>query len=256
MDDRSFGTLIDARQRARLIVGALSAACVCWATCFARDAKAAELIGGSLAITSNYVVRGISRSSQDPAIQGDFHVVSDTGLQAGLFASSVQFDPTERRDVELSGFAGYARRVGNLWQTRILASYYSYPWNASGSRYNYGELAVEASYADWLDINLNYSPDSPRYLFDRGLTGVSQKSAEATAHSAWWRHLAASAGAGYSELGGSGGGGYLYWSLGAAWDLAPWTVSLIFVDTHGQAGSLYDGAAVRGRFAGTLIWRF
>ena len=217
---------------------------------------AAESWGGSLAVTSDYLVRGISRSNHGAAIQADLHVATDSGLIGGVFASIVQFDAGDHRNAEFSGFVGFAWQASDSWRARALASYYSYAWNDSGSQYNYAELAVEGSYDDWLDIDLVYSPDAPRYVPYRGLTGVSAPSADITVRTPWFHRVAATAGLGYSHLSGPGGGGYAYWSAGAMLDLAPWSISLSYVNTDAEAAALFYSAAAHNRWSATAIWRF
>ncbi|MHB8720108.1 MAG: TorF family putative porin [Steroidobacteraceae bacterium] len=220
---------------------------------------AAETWGGSLAATSDYFVRGISRSSDGAAAQADLHVATDSGLIGGVFASSVKFDADEHRNAELSGFIGYAWQPSSAWRTKVVASYYGYAWNDAGSRYNYAELSFEAAFDDWLDVDLVYSPDTPRYVFGTGLTGVAAETAEVTARTPWSHRVAATAGVGYSQLGGAGGaagGGYAYWSAGGVLDLAPWSVSLAYVNTNAEAAALFYSAAAHNRWTATVIWRF
>jgi uncharacterized protein (TIGR02001 family) len=221
-----------------------------------RWGNAAESWGGSLAATSDYMVRGISRSNHGAAVQADLHIAFDSGLIGGVFASSVQFDSGDHRNTELSAFVGFAWQTGNAWRTKVLASYYSYPWNDSGSQYNYVELAFEAAYDDWLDLNVIYSPDAPRYFLDKGLAGVSAETGEVTLHTPWRHRVAATAGVGYSRLGGPRGGGYAYWSAGGVMDLAPWSISLTYVNTDAEAAALFYSAAAHNRWAATLIRRF
>jgi uncharacterized protein (TIGR02001 family) len=228
---------------------------------------AAQTVGGSLAFTSDYFVRGISRSNHEAAVQADVHVATDSGLVAGLFGSNVQFDAADHRSAELSGFVGWAWQSASAWRTKLLAGYYGYAWNDSGTRYNYAEFAVEAAYADWLDLDLIFSPDAPRYVAARGnLAAVESESAEVTVRSPWRHRLAAVAGVGYSRFGGApggaypysgtAGGGYAYWSAGGVLDLAPVSVTLNYVSTGGEARTLFDGAAARNRWTATLLWRF
>jgi len=75
------------------------------------QSNAANEWGGSVALTSDYFVRGISRSSDHPALQLDLQYANLSGFLAGAFASNTQIDSSERRDVELSGFVGYARNL-------------------------------------------------------------------------------------------------------------------------------------------------
>jgi len=251
MDERSSITLTaDRRMRTRL-----AAVCLC-ALLLPRWNHAAETWGGSLAVTSDYLVRGISRSNQGAAVQADLHVATDSGLIAGVFASDAKFDPEDHLSAELSGFIGYAWQPSSAWRTKMLASYYGYAWNDSGSQYNYAELGFEAVFDDWLDVDFVYSPDAPRYIRDRGLAGVAAETAEFTARTPWSHHLAATAGLGYSQLGGAGGGGYVYWSAGGVVDLAPWSISLSYVNTSAKAAALFYSAAAHDRWTATVIWHF
>src|SRR5271168_2566223 len=125
-----FGKRKEAALRARCV--ALLGFCV-----FAAGAcEAADVWGGSLAVTSDYFVRGISRTNDQAALQIDLHYSSSSGFLAGVFASNTQIDPYESRDVELSAFAGYAWNLSEDWRAKILGSYYAYPWNQAGTLYN------------------------------------------------------------------------------------------------------------------------
>jgi uncharacterized protein (TIGR02001 family) len=233
----------------------LAAACLC-ALILPHWSGAAESWGGSFAVTSDYLVRGISRSNQGVALQADLHVATDLGVVGGIFASSAQFDPGDHRSAELSAFIGYAWQPNTRWRAKMLASYYGYAWNDSGSLYNYEELGFDAAFDDWLSIGLVYSPNAPRYVRRRGLTGVAAETAELTARTPWRHRVAATAGVGYSQLGGPRGGGYVYWSAGGVADLAPWSISLTFVDTSAEAAALFYSAAAHNRWSATVIWRF
>ena len=122
----------------------------------------ADLWGGSLGLTSDYIVRGISRSNNRAALQLDLHYMNASGVVAGLFASSAQLDPEATRDVELDAFLGFAWTSGNDWRGKILASHYAYPWNRDGSGYNYDEFDADVAYQEWLDVSLVYSPNAAR----------------------------------------------------------------------------------------------
>ena len=217
---------------------------------------AAEVWGASLAGTSDYLVRGISRSNQHTALQADIHVATESGFIGGVFASSVQFDSGDTRNAEVSAFAGFSFRQTGQWRTKVLASYYGYLWNDSGSQYNYAELTAEAAYDNWLSFDLVYSPDAPRYVRYRGLTGVNSGSAEFNLRTPWRRHLAAAAGAGYAQLGGPNGRGYAYWSAGGVADFSSCSISLFFVDTDANAKKLFYSAAAHDQWTATVIWRF
>jgi uncharacterized protein (TIGR02001 family) len=232
-----------------LLAGALIGSAQC---------SAEDVWGGSLALTSDYFVRGISRTNDQAALQADVHYSTSSGFVAGVFASNAQIDPHEPRDVELSGFAGYAWNLADDWRGKVLASYYAYPWNQDGAAYNYADLEFDLAYQGWLQISLEYSPDAPRFVpypYDR-LMGVAEKSAEVSAQRQIAGKLSFLAGIGYSYLDGPFSGGYAYWSVGAAYDLSPVSLVLSYVDTTAEAKSLFYNAAATGRWTGTVIWRF
>jgi uncharacterized protein (TIGR02001 family) len=217
---------------------------------------AARTWGGSVALTSDYLVRGISRSNQAAALQADLHLASTKGIVGGLSVSSVQIAPRERRNSELGAFLGLAWNVGAAWQARIMANHYSYPWNAAGSKYDYDEVSAEATYLDWLNFNVMYSPNSPRYLPYAGLIGVTAKSYEVNLQQPWRRQWAVSAGVGYSQVAGPAAEDYTYWSVGGLYEQAPLSFSVSYISTSAAARNLFYDAAAHNRWSATLVWRF
>jgi uncharacterized protein (TIGR02001 family) len=218
---------------------------------------AADLWGGSLGVTSDYIVRGISRSDHRAALQLDLHYLNSSGFVAGLFASDTRLDPDQRSDVELDGFVGFAWTAGSDWRGKILASHYAYPWNRAGSGYDYDELDVDVAYQDWLGVSLVYSPNAPRYVRSNGgLMGVTSESAEVNVQRPVLGRLSATAGIGYSYFDGPASGGYAYWSVGAAYTIAPVSLVVSYVNTTAGAKRLFYNGAADGRWIGTVIWRF
>ncbi len=216
----------------------------------------ADLWGGTLGVTSDYIVRGISRSDGQAALQLDLHYLNSTGFVAGMFASKTRIDPDQSSDVELNAFAGFAWTAGSDWRGKILASHYAYPWNRAGSGYDYDELDLDLTYQEWLGVNLVYSPNAPRYLRSRGLLGVTSESAEVNLQRPVLGRLSATAGIGYSHFDGPYGRGFTYWSVGAAYTIAPVSLVVSYVDTTAGAKALFYDSAAKGRWTGTVIWRF
>lgn len=241
--------LVRLRARLALLVGFVSAT---------THASAADEWAGSAALTSDYFVRGISRTSNHPALQLDLHYSNPNGFLAGIFASNTQIDPSEPKDAELSAFLGYVWNFDEAWRARILASHYAYPWNRAGSHYNYDELDLDVSYQGWLHFGLGYSPNSPRFLAApyRSLIGVTEKSVEVSAQRQIVGRFSLTAGVGYSFLDGPESGGYAYWSGGAAYDFDAVTLALSYVNTSAEAKALFYNAAASGQWTGSVIWRF
>lgn len=219
---------------------------------------AADSWGGSLALTSDYLVRGITRSDDQAALQLDLHYAHSSGLIAGLFVSNTQIDEHEPRDVELSGFIGWAFDLSSDWRTQMTVSHYAYPWNRHGSGYDYNELNLEVAYQGWLRANLEYSPDFPRFVQHpyAALEGEAEKSIEVSAQRQVWHTLSVQGGVGYSFVNGPDSAGYTYWSAGAAYDINGVSLVLAYVNTSNAAKALFSNDAASRRWTGTVLWRF
>lgn len=257
----------------------------------AGQCSAADLWGGSVGLTSDYLVRGISRSDGQPALQLDVHYSSSEAFIAGAFASSARADPQERTDAELSAFLGFAWTAGSGWHGRLLATHYGYAGRERASQYDYDELDLDLAYRDWIELSMAYSPDSPRLLPGDSLRRVVAGSADIDLHRPLIGRLSGALGVGYYRLagvaasgeaesgpgyasagpghgyGGAGdsyGGagdtygsvGYAYGSAGLIYDVAPLSLTVTFVDAGNAARSLYDKTAAGGRWTVTAIYRF
>ena len=214
--------------------------------------------GGSLDLTSDYVVRGIARTNDQAALQLDLHYLNTSGFLAGVFASNSRIERRQPVDAELDGFLGFAWTAGPDWHGKILATHYAYPGAPHGSDYTYDELNLEWTYQEWLDMGLTYSPDAPRFSGYRGggWYAVTAESAELNVQRPVLGKLSATAGAGYAYYAGPDPTGYAYGSIGAAYDLSPVSLVLAFVDTTAGAKTLFYNIPSGRQWTGTVIWRF
>jgi len=207
--------------------------------------------------TSDYIVRGISRSNAQAALQLDLHYLGSNGFRRRGVCLQVahRSRPIERCGAQrLCGVSlGPRAATGTV---KVLASHYAYPWNRAGSGYDYDELDVDLTYQEWLGVDLVYSPNAPRFVRSRGLLGVSSESAEVNLQRPVLGRLSATAGIGYSHFDGPYAGGFAYWSVGAAYTIAAVSLVVSYVDTTAGAKALFYDSAAAGRWAGTVIWRF
>ena len=91
----------------------------------------------NLAVTTDYVWRGVSQTLGDPALQGGLDFEHDSGVYAGVWASKVDFfdggdpeaDPADDdgADVEIDYYAGFAGETENGlgWDIGIVS--YTFP---------------------------------------------------------------------------------------------------------------------------------
>ena len=94
---------------------------------FAQDAEADLKITGSVAITSEYRLRGISQTDSDPAVQGGLTVAHSSGIYVGTWASNLAgYGTFGGSNMELDVIAGYSKAVGGATLDGGVV-YYVYP---------------------------------------------------------------------------------------------------------------------------------
>ena len=87
---------------------------------------------GSIALTSDYLFRGITQTNEEPALQGGIEYAHDGGFYAGVWGSSISWlsdaDPDVSSQVEIDGYAGYRSSFGDSGVGfDVGALYYWYP---------------------------------------------------------------------------------------------------------------------------------
>lgn len=128
-------------------------------------------IGSNMAMTSNYVWRGVSQSDKHAAVQGGVTITHDKGPYVGVWASSVDFDDNSQASMELDVFAGltYTTSYGLKLDGGFL--HYDYPGAMDSLEYDFNEYYVGASYkTHGLGI-------SGKYSYSDDFFGVAVKSA-------------------------------------------------------------------------------
>ena len=109
-------------------------------------------ISGNVAVTTDYVFRGISQTLEEPAIQGGFDYASDSGFYVGIWGSNVDFGGVAQ--VEFDGYLGFAKETSNGWGWDIGLLHYDYPGETDLNfeeiylGLNYKIFGVKYSYAD------------------------------------------------------------------------------------------------------------
>ncbi|WP_300621204.1 TorF family putative porin [Dokdonella sp.] len=85
------------------------------------------LLGGSVALTSDYVWRGISQTGGDPAAQAGVRLAGGSGFYVSAWGSNVRSasDPGLRREFDLA--AGWSGALAKDWALDVYALRYVYP---------------------------------------------------------------------------------------------------------------------------------
>jgi len=112
-------------------------------------------ISANVALTSDYVWRGVSQAKEDPAIQGGFDFSHGSGLYLGVWGSNVDFGSDEHVEIDLYG--GVSGELGNGLGWDVGVIHYDYP---SVSASDFDEVYVGASYK-MLSAKYSHSVGSP-----------------------------------------------------------------------------------------------
>ena len=120
----------------------------------------------NVALTTDYVFRGISQSDDEPAIQGGFDWSHESGFYLGTWASSLDFQATDSDGIELDWYGGFASEFNGI-SYDIGALYYQYPGAGDdGEVFDFVEVYGSVGY-DFeifsIGADIAYSPD---FFFD------------------------------------------------------------------------------------------
>tara|TARA_R100000322_G_scaffold151599_5_gene109021 strand:- start:4055 stop:4777 length:723 start_codon:yes stop_codon:yes gene_type:complete len=192
----------------------------------------------NVTLTSDYVFRGISQSSENIAIQGGLDVGHSSGAYAGVWASSVDFDDgNENGTVELDIYAGFATSIDEV---TLDAAFLHYDYPGSGNAdFDYQELAVSMAY-DFVSLSLNYSPD---YFGEAGEFWYPALSVSHTLPMG----LTISGSAGYNAIDEEdtfGTDDYTDWSIYVSKTLAGLDATVGYTDTDLDSGECFGGSGL------------
>ncbi len=233
----------------------------------ARTAAAQSPFGGSVAVVSDYVRRGLSQTCGDPAIQGDLHVRSGGGLAqsevyAGVWGSHVLGGDECGPSRELDAYAGYRLTLPADSSATLSYTHYAYPGGGpaylqtNGYRYDYDELAGVWAYQDQLYATVAWTPDALRYY---------DYEAHRNRHAFFyglqldrpvWQSLSLLVGAGYDEISDPHGTGYGFWNLGLGYRLRRLELDLLYIKTAPRAERLFSEYSAGGRVSFAAAYRF
>jgi hypothetical protein len=233
----------------------------------ARPAPAADFLGdvtagGSLALTSDYIYRGVSESNGHAAAQADLHADSG-GSFVGAWGSTRDhsLDPYADYDVEI--YLGHRFDLSSAWSATLSArSHYFVGGKQEDGSADYQQISGSLTYLDRWTLSLSAIPNAVHYWYTarvgRSVAYVADTAAQWLISSAG---LFATGGAGYFYASRTGpgigaGGGYAYGNAGLAFEHRQWRVDVGYFLAQGKARQLIPYPVPSDRLAGTLTWRF
>jgi uncharacterized protein (TIGR02001 family) len=215
-------------------------------------------VGGSLAVTSDYIFHGLSQSDGNPALQADLHYRSDSAAATaenfiGLWSSTVS-RATTGGTYEVNAYAGRTFLLPAQSSATLSYVHYAYPDAHGTPRYDYDELASTWAYEDRVFFTAAWTPDSGRYSGHAVGLCCRLLSYGAAVHQSLGHAFTLSAALGYDEL--KRAPGYAYWNGGVAYAFGPFQLDLSYFAMQSRAVYVYGDAMAGSRWVGTLMWRF
>ncbi|MCF7981785.1 MAG: TorF family putative porin [Pseudomonadales bacterium] len=111
-------------------------------------------LSGNVSLASDYLYRGLSQTTGDPALQGGLDLNHESGLYAGVWGSNVDFADS----LELDYYGGYSAQINEDLSYDVGVLYYDYPSDPSDPKGDFLEYYGSISWKS-LTVGLNYSND-------------------------------------------------------------------------------------------------
>lgn len=186
--------------------------------------------GGSVSLATNHLLRGISRSSNDPSLSAELHAQGASGWFAGVWTATSRPRGMDDTALDVAASLGLGGLFGERLSWRGTWSHYESPWQRNARWYRYNELSLDLQLRDVLLLSASWSPDTSVYSPYTGATPrVDAFAGEISARRALDGGLYVHGGAGWREYGGSVDTGYAYGSVGIGWNGRQWGADLSYV---------------------------
>ena len=231
------------------------------------QAAAASDVGGSVALTSDYVYHGLSHTCGAPALQADLQIGTSGGegpseLYAGAWGSAGLGSGYCHRSREVDLYAGVRLAPSATQSLTLSYIHYAFPGGnylyepVEGRRFDYDELDGTWAFEDRLFFTFAWTPNAIEYRRfairrDRGAPSFG-----AELHQPVGLGFTFSAGVGYDQMSDPSGAGYAFWNAGFEHRVGPVQVDLSYYRTAPRAERLFGPQVAGGRVAASAIWRF
>lgn len=121
----------------KLILASASVATLALPAAPALAQSSPHTVTANVGLYSEYIFRGITQTTGEPALQGGFDYGHSSGLYAGTWASNISwledFGAYSRSSLEWDFYGGFKRNIGSTdFYFDVGTIYYYYPGNAGG----------------------------------------------------------------------------------------------------------------------------
>lgn len=229
--------------------------CVSWVglALIAGTAHAAEW-NANVAVASDYIVRGLTRSRKSAVVQGSISLQGEQPWAAGVWASSVELFDGAGRHAEVDYFLAGELPLSRDWRLGGQATHYDFTGESSSFSYDYTEFTASLSYQDTITASVAWSPEYSYFAGWGPVYDETMVSYELSARHPVNRYLQLVAGVGHTDL-GLPGRAYNFWSGGGEVSWERVSLSLSYVSSDTDAVRLFRDRAARDAWVATISFR-
>ena len=180
----------------------------------------------NLALTSDYVFRGITQTNYDPALQaGMDYAFGDSGWYVGIWGSNVDFADDDGPGLEVDTYVGWNHDLSDSVNLDLSVVQYAY----MGEREAYGsidytEVLGALTWNEMITFNVGYAPDYAN--LDYSSTWVNLAGAWDVGND-----FSINASIGHSQF-SDDNGSYNDWNIGVSKQFGPVNAALNYYDTN------------------------
>lgn len=202
--------------------------------------------GGCMALSSDYVFRGISQTRDGLALQVGAWVEGSRGWYASTWASNVDYGAVSDAAAEVDAVVGWRGAFGDEWKGDVNVTRFEYPGDDALA---YSEVIITASWRERGWVLLGLSND----VFASGERGTYVQGG--------WRfplprNLRVEIAAAHYFLRDALGGNYRHAQLAAAWTPRPDVELRLLLHVPDSDARRLFGDAADPRIEGAMQWTF
>jgi uncharacterized protein (TIGR02001 family) len=203
----------------------------------------------NIAVTSDYLFRGVSQTNQEAALQGGLGYEFENGIYVGTWASNVDFG-LNGANTEADFFVGWNHDLSDAWNMDVSLVHYSYHGESPaplGFDFDYSELIGKFTLNDQWTFTGAYTNDWNNSGFDSYYVNAG-------ASFDIGNEFTLDAGVGFTRVDFPFSGtpnNFIDYSVGVSRSFGPLNATLQYVDTNNNATDFY-GELAADKFVLTL----
>ena len=231
-------------------------------------------LDAAVAVSSDYVLYGRTRSQGDPVVQAQLGWAHDSGWSAGTWFSTVDYNDGPGVSRELDFYLARRWSVGRDFAVHTELTQYTFNEPRTAPSQDYTELRAAVTYKQMFELSASVSPNYSFYYrgpytppgyepgdipADGPYAGMTPQRTVLTygaaAHLPATRHLSLHIGAGRFDMQRLAGRTYTYWSAGGELALGRFNLALDYIGTDSVAREIFGRERTRDRLVATVAVR-